>query len=230
MEGTNVPKQPTIPAMPNKREVGGKGMSKKYIIEIEDAPYMAEEGNTSIALYKAVGFNSLLFDKNGLDKLAPYIADEAYEEGYTLAESKYREVRDQVEREAYQRGLDDSWEAARKITYLVSNGGLEIEALHSLFYTSSYLEIFATYTAAEAVEKIREYEAQKAKDDEICNGDEVYFTLFSQNFKAIAIQHDLEGRWQVLGDRGGLIEVDESALTKTGRHVDLTELFGGEDE
>ena len=39
-------------------------MGKKYIIEFEDKPF----GN---GLYKAKGFNSLVFDQNGLDRLTP---------------------------------------------------------------------------------------------------------------------------------------------------------------
>ena len=40
-------------------------MGKKYIIEFEDKPF----GN---GLYKAKGFNSLVFDQNGLDRLTPF--------------------------------------------------------------------------------------------------------------------------------------------------------------
>lgn len=40
-------------------------MGKKYIIEFEDEPF----GN---GLYKAKGFNSLVFDQNGLDRLTPF--------------------------------------------------------------------------------------------------------------------------------------------------------------
>lgn len=42
-------------------------MGKKYIIELEDKPV----GNSG--LYKVKGFNSLVFDQNGLNKLEPYI-------------------------------------------------------------------------------------------------------------------------------------------------------------
>lgn len=48
-------------------------MSKKYIIEIEDEPFVRQSclyGEE--AVYRASGFKSLVFDKNGLDKLTPY--------------------------------------------------------------------------------------------------------------------------------------------------------------
>ncbi len=40
-------------------------MGKKYVIELEDEPI-------TNGLWKAKGFNSLVFDQNGLDKLTPF--------------------------------------------------------------------------------------------------------------------------------------------------------------
>lgn len=40
-------------------------MGKKYVIELEDEPI-------TNGLWKVKGFNSLVFDKNGLDKLTPF--------------------------------------------------------------------------------------------------------------------------------------------------------------
>lgn len=45
----------------------------KYIIEIEDNAMIAASIDQEVdELWKAKGFNSLVFDKNGLDKLIPY--------------------------------------------------------------------------------------------------------------------------------------------------------------
>ena len=57
----------------------------KYIIEIEDVPFSkvridADNGAQNINLYRAKGFNALVFDKHGLDKLTPL--DKALEESY----------------------------------------------------------------------------------------------------------------------------------------------------
>lgn len=198
----------------------------KYIVEID-----SHMTNKNGDLYGVKGFRSLVFDQNGLNKLKSYDdeMDSAYAEGYALAESKYREARDQVEQEAYQRGLDDAWDAARKITDVPSHGGLNVEELQQLFDTAASIKVFTDHTASEAIEKIREYEEHKAQADEIRNGDEVRFTIFGQDFKAIAIQRGSSGDWQVLNDRGNMSLFAETDLTKTGRHVDLSELFGGED-
>ena len=45
----------------------------KYIIEIEDEPFNRQLClNGEEALYRAKGFKSLVFDKNGLEKLKPF--------------------------------------------------------------------------------------------------------------------------------------------------------------
>lgn len=61
-------------------------MVKKYIIELEDKPFHKEDGDF---LYRAKGFNSLVFDMTGIGKLTPYtepdleqVRKEAYENGY----------------------------------------------------------------------------------------------------------------------------------------------------
>jgi hypothetical protein len=68
----------------------------KYIIEIEDEPLVRESAlHGETAVYRAKGFNSLVFDKAGLDKLTPYepeeknptfkVGDEVYNEDCELA-------------------------------------------------------------------------------------------------------------------------------------------------
>ena len=47
-------------------------MSKKYIIEFEDEPFVSNGEK----LYRAKGFNSLVFDKYGLEKLTPLREDD----------------------------------------------------------------------------------------------------------------------------------------------------------
>lgn len=52
----------------------------KYIIEIEDEPLVRKSAlHGETAVYKAKGFNTLVFDRNGLSKLKPYDAN--YQKG-----------------------------------------------------------------------------------------------------------------------------------------------------
>ena len=65
-------------------------MGTKYIIEVEDKPFelLSEDGFTSEKLFRVKGFNSLVFDWNGLNMLTPYtepnlerVKKEAYDKG-----------------------------------------------------------------------------------------------------------------------------------------------------
>ena len=69
-------------------------MGKKYIIELEDKPVCVFDEDTQTFFFffhRVKGFNSLVFDQNGLDKLTPYtepdmerVRKEAYRQGYEL--------------------------------------------------------------------------------------------------------------------------------------------------
>ena len=76
----------------------------KYIIELEDEPMVANSSHQEVdELWKAKGFNSLVFDKCGLDKLAPYteldrsvIEDEVWEFAKELISMSENEVSDMM--------------------------------------------------------------------------------------------------------------------------------------
>lgn len=120
--------------------------------------------------------------------LIPYTEDSVYAHGYTEAESKYREIRDELEKQAYQRGykeaydtayadaeevyesgkramyqkgLKDAWECARKIA------SDKVGWNYSIFGQHFTVEILNTHTAQEAIEEIRAHEqAQKEKEEQ----------------------------------------------------------------
>lgn len=139
-------------------------MKTKYIIEVEDKPFelLSEDGFTSEKLYRVKGFNSLVFDWNGLNMLTPYtepdmekVREEAYAEGYK--EGMQLSIDDAKLKEAYQRGLNDAWDAAKKTAYywIWSGGTNEAE---EIFGTDDIIAIFKSYSASECIEKIRQYE------------------------------------------------------------------------
>lgn len=61
------------------------------------------------------------------------------------------------EMNGYEWGLYDAWETARKIVY----DGLRYEAIVKIFGTANLETIFTENTAAEAIKKIRKYEASR---------------------------------------------------------------------
>lgn len=89
---------------------------------------------------------------------------EAYEKGYLDAAHNYHEMCDFLDdekKEAYQRGLNDAWECARKIAS--DNAGQN----YSIFGQHFTVEILSTHSASEALEEIRAHEqAQKEKEEE----------------------------------------------------------------
>lgn len=111
----------------------------KYIIEIEDEPF--ERGSKS--LYKTNGFNSLVFDAEGLRRLKPY--DES---------------------EAERQGAEKAWGIARKIMLSVGDGGMTVSEIEECFDCDD----IAKLSYQEVAEK---YEAWTNRRDEIRVGDEI---------------------------------------------------------
>lgn len=95
-------------------------MGDKYILELEDKPLCVFDEDTQTyfpRLRRVKGFNSLVFDQNGLNNLTPYtepdldaIKQEEYEKGYKTAkvqcniqaEKDLREVGERHYRKGYQ--------------------------------------------------------------------------------------------------------------------------------
>ena len=116
----------------------------KYIIEIEDAPFESEGSETE--LYKATEFNSLVFDKIGLDKLTPYVPAVDFESG-----------------------CETGWMFARAIASLEDD---EIDKAFNLsgMSTRPIVEVINCLSFAEACDK---YDAWQKQKNEIHVGDEV---------------------------------------------------------
>lgn len=148
-------------------------MGKKYIIELEDKPF--NKGNGDF-LYRVKGFNSLVFDMTGINKLIPYtepdleqVRKEAYERGYETAKHECEDCpkqayTDAIRMEGYQKGLSDAWSAARKIIHMPEGDLLNIfTECYSAVCTS--VQVFLKYDAPEAIEKIQQYEQGKEEQD-----------------------------------------------------------------
>ena len=108
--------------------------------------------------------------------LTPYIepdrekaAADAFQRGYEHAKHECadcRKIRADTEQEladkAYQRGLNDAWEAARKIIHMPEGDLLNIfTECYSAVCTA--LQVLLKYDASEAIEKILQYEQEKDK-------------------------------------------------------------------
>lgn len=134
----------------------------KYIIEIGEvyetlensATANNEQVNKPTFLYRIKGFNSLVFDEDGLNKLEEYEKQEKYD-----AEAEY------------QRGLNDAWACARKI-FGVKYGYTHDEIIGIYGRRLDAIDL----PPSEAIAKIKAYEEQKKVNEEkIKVGDEIVF-------------------------------------------------------
>lgn len=162
-------------------------VGRKYVIEIEQE-YSANmrKGSSDIVepvkLYKAKGFNSLVFDEQGLNKLKRM--PELEQIDATMAQI------DIIQETAYENGLHDAWEIAKKIECMDGYNGDE---LIKMFGTDDIEAIFAKYKASEVLEKVKAYEEQKAKNlDEIKVGDEIVVTVPHTNREIAVIAYKIE--------------------------------------
>ena len=135
----------------------------KYIIEIEDEPFGrnddAENPHGMDELYRAKGFKSLVFDQEGLRKLATF--------DVMLLD------------DAYQKGLKEAWDMAKKLWLTSMRGGLSCREIDEIFGVDdcSVRDIMEQYSASECISKLKEYEQRKER---IEVGDEVVEKLGAQ--------------------------------------------------
>ncbi len=83
--------------------------------------------------------------------------------------------------DGFHKGLEEAWECAKRLVYLSIDGGMTYDDISKAFgfHVTNTADIFKTYTAHEAIEKIREYESKLNEPDkeyEIQIGDEVMGT------------------------------------------------------
>lgn len=99
----------------------------------------------------------------------------------------------------YEDGLNEAWEAAKKI---VCTEGYKWTELENMFNSRTLSKIFNTYTASEAIEKIKEYE-EKQKEPPFKVGDRVR-TLVDKDSMGVELFP--------VGTIGEVAEVDGNAI------------------
>ena len=141
-------------------------MKKKYIIALEDRNVWSCGVPAKTLLLSDVSiFGTDLASVNTGIELTPYtepdleqVRKEAYDKCRGDVEMLAHKLYSPKIDGAYQRGLNDAWEAARKISMSKINGGLSWEVMNDIFGTASPSKIYKTFTASEVIEKIRQYE------------------------------------------------------------------------
>ena len=150
------------------------------------------------------------------------LQDEAYQKGINDGSL---DVKQRVEG-AYQRGLEDAWNVARKIAVETDDGGVSIEALYKMFGTESMCMIMKNNTVHDATDKLKAYEDKNS--DRIEVGDIVERYVDGKlDSKGIYLQED-DGYWRCLFDTGAVLMTfayPKGQFKKTGKHYDIASIL-----
>ena len=141
----------------------------KYIIEIEEGKegvMFCQSGIVSIGLHlkdekslRGLGIRSAIpYTEPDTEK----VREEAFKSGYDAA-CKDIDIKSKTNA-AYRKGLEDAWEAARKIALSPAVGGLDSDGLKAIGY-AYYGHALEKLSASEAIEKIRQYEQRQEEQD-----------------------------------------------------------------
>ena len=158
----------------------------KFIIELDE-----HVGD----LWKIKGFNALVFDDFGLDRLGQLVQG--------------------VDKFSYNKGAEDAWGLAQRIMEEPCNGGLTAENMHSIFGHFSCEYAIRRHSYAEAAAKVEAWEKEKSEIRVgdvvklICNGRCGVVTKFTESFYYGFTSDSTPFQW---------LKID---CTKTGRHIDI---------
>jgi len=168
---------------------------------------------------------------NNAEEDVIFQAHQAYKQGYE--DGKAATPFTDTEEKAYNRGLNDAWDAARKIAQTYAH--FTCYDLNKIFGDRDSVGrkmIFEEYTPQDAIRKIKEYEDKQKQDAEIKVGDEVTH----DGAKFIVLNIDSQTCVYCLDTRGRTpIFTNIHNLTKTGRHFPqiaeiLAEMRGAEND
>lgn len=189
----------------------------KFIIEIGEVfTGDVSEQNGAKELFRIKGFRSLVFDNTGLGNLERFDGSE-YRQGVIAGlDSHNNDVCN-----AYNMGLNDAWELAKKIEEKLQ---ADREKIFNLGYST---EIFQRLTPQEALTKLEAYEKEQV---EIKVGDVVRFKKNpSCEILITATSRGLNGVHLQTGEFGRKGEVHSDIckdyIEKTGKHIDISAIL-----
>lgn len=183
----------------------------KFIIEIAEK-YMpdgfADDMVSPNILYRAKGFDSLVFDDKGIRKLEP--CKESTED-------------------AYRRGMKDAWDAARKVIAMwheyENQGILDRFEIDGTWGESVLSILFLNQTPEHAIKQIKKFEDEQKRKIEaaekmrISVGDECYH-IDNPDLKFVVIKIDIKDTSGLIGvvfQDGNCEDIKKDKCIKTGR-------------
>lgn len=209
-------------------------MGKKYIAELPDCYILNrlhENKFLQVPIVLENGDDAVI---RTVIPLTPYtepdleqVRKEAYDKGYDDATAEIGSDEQAIAEKAYQKGLSDAWDAAKKIALDKEDGGLDTVAYCETFgYGKGFGAVLKTFTASEAIEKIRKYEQEK--EEQIRVGDEVipketeYDTMIVTRLWKDDYDSDCI---DAIGFDGRISSFLVSRVSKTGKHYEIAEVL-----
>lgn len=192
-------------------------MGKKYVIEFEEKPFykMQRRGTPETEkLWRVKGFNSLVFDENGIKKLTPL------EDILDLAK---HEVFGNGFNEGYEVGQRKLWDVVKKV-YVHSSydGGYSVYQLAQIFGKSDWNDAIKSLSPSEFLRKIDDYEEMMS---EIKVGDEVVHATADTIAICTSNIRSTDDEVYVMFDDGSCGQYPEGNLRKTGKHYSSFDEF-----
>ena len=180
----------------------------KYIIEI------AEEYEE---YFKGVLICGIADGKFAVDVIA---REDLEELNSDYINEHYGELQD----EAYQRGLEDAWEAAKKLFSSMADS--DIEKAFPIEWNNGGFKALMNLQPQEAIAKLKAYEDKNS--DRIEVGDEVEWT--GDKYVVTYLNYDIETSeitdYDLLAYDGSVVDhVKKCAFTKTGKHYDIASIL-----
>ena len=150
----------------------------------------------------------MLMAVNDIETQAEKAQEEAYRKGYEDATVKISSDEQAIAEKAYQSGLNDAWEAARKIADIWESG----ENDKWIIVDDSLPITFASYSASETIERIRQHEWEQ---EQIQVGDEVIAKFSGIKYVIVKVKGS---RLIGFSTEWATCDIDAQFVEKTGRH------------
>ena len=152
-------------------------MGTKYIVELEDGEHLYKTTINALGNPVMRSAEKVPYTEPDLERVKKTAYDDGYSAGCQAGREDLNRVMSdvkQIKKEAYEYtkylnksyedGLNDAWEAARKIVLDEWDNGIKYDDFYELFNGKSCKQVLNTLAAAEVIEKLQAYErAQLAK-------------------------------------------------------------------
>ena len=179
----------------------------KYIIDIPKTVGMGKVGSVHYTYFDGIQVQTIVLKGDEIEELNSDYINEHFSDLQDMA---------------YQRGLDDAWEAARKVghcklwdDYTKDTGKPSVCAVAVLDH----------YTAYEAIEKLKAYEEKQKADDKIEVGDEIIPSY--SDIAGVVTLIDSDTIYVLWRDGSSTSRIKLKEVRKTGRHFDIASILEG---